>query len=253
MKKILISLIVCILFGCKSTQTLSSTAGLNPKLKAKQILKAHNKENADFTTLQSRVKIELIEGDQSQSHTVSLRMEHNKIIWINAFLNMVRLKITPERVQMYNKLDRTYFDGDFSLIKDLLGVELTFSNIENLILGDALFKHKPNALKRQPHPKAYALAPKQQHPLYDLFYRINPSYFKIDVQEVSQPLSNRMLNVFYQEFQEIQQQILPQKISIKLIENQKETTLKMNFKSVSLNQPLRFPFKFPSGFNPIDF
>jgi hypothetical protein len=29
--------------------------------------------------------------------------------------------------------------------------------------------------------------------------------------------------------------------------------LKMNFKSVSLNQPLRFPFKFPSGFNPIDF
>ena len=62
-----------------------------------------------------------------------------------------------------------------------------------------------------------------------------------------------MLNVFYQEFQEIQQQILPQKISIKLIENQKETTLKMNFKSVSLNQPLRFPLKFPSGFNPIDF
>jgi hypothetical protein len=61
------------------------------------------------------------------------------------------------------------------------------------------------------------------------------------------------LNVFYQEFQEIEQQILPQKISIKLIENQKETTLKMNFKSVSLNQPLRFPFKFPSGFKPIDF
>jgi len=252
MKKILISLIVCILFGCKSTQTLSSTTGLNPKLKAKQILKAHNRENADFTTLQSRVKIELIEGDQSQSHTVSLRMEHNKTIWINAFLNMVRLKITPERVQMYNKLDRTYFDGDFSLIKDLLGVELTFSNIENLSSGMRYLSTSP-MLKRQPHPKGLRSSTKQQHILYDLFYRINPSYFKIDVQEVSQPLSNRMLNVFYQEFQEIQQQILPQKISIKLIENQKETTLKMNFKSVSLNQPLRFPFKFPSGFNPIDF
>ena len=71
----------------------------------------------------------MIDGDKSKTHTVTLRMERNKVIWVNAFLNMVRLKITPQKVQMYNKLDRTYFDGDFTLIKDFLGVELSFSNL----------------------------------------------------------------------------------------------------------------------------
>ena len=37
-----------------------------------------------------------------------------------------KVKITPDRVQMYNKIDKTYFDGDFSLIKQLLGVDLIF-------------------------------------------------------------------------------------------------------------------------------
>ena len=53
---------------------------------------------------------------------------------------MVRLKITPEKVQMYNKIDRTYFDGDFNLIEDFLGVELSFTHIENLLFGHTIFQ-----------------------------------------------------------------------------------------------------------------
>ncbi len=126
MRNFLVCLIVCLVFGCKSTQTLSSKSGLNPKLKAKQIIKAHNKQKADFLTLQSRLKIELIEGEKAQTHTVTLRMERDKVIWVNAFLNMVRLKITPQKVQMYNKLDRTYFDGDFTLIKRFFRCRIEF-------------------------------------------------------------------------------------------------------------------------------
>ena len=80
MRNFFIYLIVCVVFGCKSTQTLNSKSGLNPKLKAKQIIKAHNKQKADFLTLQSRLKIEMIDGEKSQTHTVTLRMERNKVI-----------------------------------------------------------------------------------------------------------------------------------------------------------------------------
>ena len=253
MRKVLFYLIIGFIFSCKSTQTIASKSALNSKLKAKQILKTHNKQKSDFTTLQSRLKIELIEGTKSQSHTVTLRMERNQTIWINAFLNMVRVKITPEKVQMYNKLDRTYFDGDFALIKDFLGVELNFSHIENLLLGHAILSHKPNALKRQPHPKSYALSPKQQNVLFDVLYLINPGYFKLDGQSIIQFNQNRKLNVEYQTYQEIDEQVFPQEVTVKVDENQKETILKMNLKSVSLNQPLRFPYKRPTGYKPIEF
>lgn len=252
MRNFLVCLIVCVIFGCKSTQTLGSKSGLNPKLKTKQIIKAHNKQKADFLTLQSRLKIEMIDGDKSQTHTVTLRMERNKVIWVNAFLNMVRLKITPQKVQMYNKLDRTYFDGDFTLIKDFLGVELSFSNLENLLLGDALFDHKANTLKKQLHTKSYALSPKQQNALFEVLYLINPRYFKMDGQELRQLQRNRILKVHYRTFQELDQQIFPQKMTIKAIENQKETTLNLNLKSLNLNQSIRFPFTMPSGFKAIE-
>lgn len=252
MRNFFIYLIVCVVFGCKSTQTLNSKSGLNPKLKAKQIIKAHNKQKADFLTLQSRLKIEMIDGEKSQTHTVTLRMERNKVIWVNAFLNMVRLKITPQKVQMYNKLDRTYFDGDFTLIKDFLGAELSFSNLENLLLGDAMFNYRANALEKQLHPKSYALSPKQQNALFEVLYLINPAYFKMDGQELRQLKRNRSLKVRYLSFQELDQQIFPKKMTIKAVENQQETTLNLNLKSLNLNQPIRFPFSIPSGFKAIE-
>ena len=253
MNKFIVHFVVCFMFlGCNTTQTISSKSELNSRLKPKQIIKAHNNQKAIFSTLQSRLKIELLEGDKSQTHTVTLRIQHNQVIWINAFLNMVRLKITPEKVQMYNKLDRTYFDGDYALIKEFLGVELNYQNLENLLLGDALFTHKPNALKKQWHDKSYALLPKEQHALFDVLYLINPSYFKMDGQELSQPLNNRALNVHYLSFQEINRQIFPQKMTIKAIENQQKTILNLHLKSLHLNQPLQFPFNIPSGYKAIE-
>ena len=92
--------------------------------------KAHQKQKAEFSTLQSRLKIELLTDNRSQSHTVTLRMERGKTIWLNAFLNMLRVKITPKKVEMYNKIDRTYFEGDYSLINVFLGLKLNFENLE---------------------------------------------------------------------------------------------------------------------------
>jgi hypothetical protein len=132
-------------------------------MKAKANNKKHTKgQKADFSTLQARLKLELTEDNKSQTHTLNLRMERGKTIWVNAFLNMVRLKITPEKVQMYNKLDRTFFDGDYEIINDFLGIELNFSNLENALLGDALFNPKTNALKSEPNQTSYVLDPQKR-------------------------------------------------------------------------------------------
>ena len=150
-KKLIYTLTAVLVFSCGTSKKIDTEPLRNSKMKAKQILKIHQNQKADFSTLQARLKLELTEGNKSQTHTLTLRMERGKTIWVNAFLNMVRLKITPEKVQMYNKLDRTFFDGDYEIINDFLGIELNFSNLENALLGDALFNPKTNALKREPN------------------------------------------------------------------------------------------------------
>ena len=251
-KKLIYTLTAVLVFSCGTSKKIDTEALRNSKMKAKQILKIHQNQKADFSTLQARLKLELTKGNKSQTHTLTLRMERGKTIWVNAFLNMVRLKITPEKVQMYNKLDRTFFDGDYEIITDFLGITLNFSNLENVLLGDALFNPKTNALKKELNQTSYVLTPKKVNELLQVLYFINPRSFKLEGQSVYQPLENRSLDINYQSFQDIDKQLFPKSITIKVLENQNETNLKLNLKSVILNQPLRFPFKMPSGYKQID-
>ena len=246
-------LFAVLVFGCATLKPARTLKLPVSTMKAKQIYKAHQKQKAEFSTLQSRLKIEILTENRSQSQTVTLRMERGKAIWLNAFLNMLRVKITPNKVEMYNKVDRTYFEGDYSLINAFLGLELNFENLENVLLGDAIFKHKANALKKSSAETSYALRPKVSSSLLELLYLIDANSFKMESQKVSQALQDRNLQVDYHLFQRIENQLFPKAMTIKVIDNQKETVLKINLKSVSLNQPLRFPFKRPSGYKQIKF
>jgi hypothetical protein len=246
-------IIIVLLYGCGPGKNLTSNVGGIPEIRTKQILKKHIKQHAKFNTLQCKLKIELFQNSKAQSNTVTLRMERGKIIWINAFLNMIRIKITPDRVQMYNKIDKTYFDGDFSLIKQLLGIDLDFSNLENLLLGDTFFKHNSSSLNQVKDNSGYTLKPYKLDPTLDVLYRINPFYFKMKTQEISHLKEEIRLKVNYDDFQEINQQLIPSKMAITINEKQNNTFIKLNLKSVSLNQSIRFPFKLPKGYKLLKF
>lgn len=246
-------IIIVLLYGCAPGKNLTSTVGEIPEMRTKQILKKHIKQHAKFNTLQCKLKIELFQNSKAQSNTVTLRMDRGKTIWINAFLNMIRIKITPDRVQMYNKIDKTYFDGDFSLIKQLLGIDLDFSNLENLLLGDTFFKHNSSSLNQVKDNSGYTLKPYKLDPTLNVLYRINPFYFKMKTQEISHLKEEIHLKVNYDDFQEINQQLIPSKIAITINEKQNNTFIKLNLKSVSLNQSIRFPFKLPKGYRQLNF
>lgn len=246
-------IIIVLLYGCGPGKNLTSTVGEIPEMRTKQILKKHIKQHAKFNTLQCKLKIELFQNSKAQSNTVTLRMDRGKTIWINAFLNMIRIKITPDRVQMYNKIDKTYFDGDFSLIKQLLGIDLDFSNLENLLLGDTFFKHNSSSLNQVKDNSGYTLKPYKLDPTLNVLYRINPFYFKMKTQEISHLKEEIYLKVNYDDFQEINQQLIPSKMAITINEKQNNTFIKLNLKSVSLNQSIRFPFKLPKGYKLLNF
>ena len=253
LKNFTYSIVLTLLFlGCKSTKIVQSSETLDSKMSVKQIVKNHNKLQSKFNTLQGRLKVEYIQGDRSETHTLTLRMENDKTIWVNAFLNMVRVKITPDRVRFYNKLDNTYFDGDYALISEFLGADLQFENLQNLLLGEAIFNLKPKEFKKKTHPNSYMLTPKQPNALFDLLYLINPSYFKLDAQQLSQTVEKNVLKIQYRSYQKVEGLFLPENIAITATNTNEQTTLNLNIKSVSLDQPLRFPFNIPKGFKAIE-
>jgi len=251
-KPIYLLALIAVVFSCKSTKVLKDKNALESRISVNKIIKNHKKAQQDFNTLQAKLKVVITKEDRSESHTLSLRMSKDNTIWINAFLNMVRVKITPDRVVFYNKLDNTYFDGKYALINSFLGTDLKFKNLQNLLLGQALFEIEPSRFNKTPHANSYMLTPKQSNELIENVYLINPNHFKIDSQQSSQSTMRNRLDINYLSYQKVDKLIIPEKMTIIITNLETQTTLNLNLKSVVLGQSLRFPFTIPKGYKAID-
>ena len=242
---------IVVVFGCRSNKSLASKGEVDAKMTAKELIRQNKNSIARFKTLQAKVKVDYTQDNKTQGYTVNLRMEKDKVIWINSVLGLARVMITPNQVSFYDKINNQYFDGDYRLISDLLGVELDFKKVENLLLGEAIFNLKDDTYKISSQENSYVLQPKEQKTVLELFFLLNPGHFKMDSQQFYQPLKRRILEVDYKSYQKVNKQIFPENLKIIAVEDTDEVTIEMEYRSVSLNEDLRFPFKIPSGFKEI--
>jgi len=238
-------------FGCKSAKTISS-GETNLSLNAKQLIRENYKNQANFRTLASRVKINIVDGSKEQNYTVNLRIEKDKKILLSSTpISLVKALITPEKVSFYNKLDNTYFDGDFAYLSNLLGTDLNFEKVQNLLLGEAIYNLKDGNYNLSQSEDSYILQPKDLDELFEIFFLVNPSHFKLDSQQFQQLAESRFLQIDYLKYQEANKQTLPEHIKIIALEEADEVIIDLEYKSLSLNEDLRFPFKIPSGYDEI--
>lgn len=249
---ILSVLLIMLVFvtSCKSTKRIAS-GDANLELSTKQLIKENAKQSPEFKTLQARLRISYSFEDNEQSHSVTFRIKKDEVIWLNSAFSVIRAMMTPEKVSFYNKLDNTYFEGNYKYLSDLLGTELDFEKVQNLLLGETLFGLNDEDYSASVMDGLYVLQPKNQQQIFEIFYIISPSYFKVKSQQISQPKSYRHLQIDYLSYQNVNKQVFPENIKINAVEADKEIIVRLEFKSVSLNENLNFPFNIPSGFEEI--
>lgn len=244
----------CVLFlfiiSCKSKKITSDTAA-DKSMSAKSIIRTHYQNQINFNTLSGRMKINYFDGESSKGTTVSFRMEKDKAIWISATLGIVKAYITPNRVSFYNKLQNEYFDGDFSYLSSMLGTEIDFEKLQNLLLGQALFDLRISKYDVNVSESDYILKPKRPQDLFKTLYQIEPKDFKMSLQQLSQPLKKRLLDIEYKNYQKIDKKVLPNEIEITAIEANTKNIIKLDYRSMEFNRILNFPYKIPKGYKKI--
>ncbi len=251
LKKILSFLVlIIILTSCKTTQVLAE-GEVKSNLSAKSIINNHYKSSLVYKTIRGRLKVEFDDGEKSQAFTLSLRMEKDKIIWLSAPLSIVKVLISPNRVTFYNKLDNTFFDGDFSYLSKLLGAELDFEKVQNLLLGQAIFDLKRDAYFASISDNNYLLKPKKDIDLFKKLFLIEPGNFKMSLQQLSQPNNGRLLNINYKTYQNIEHKTFPDKLIIEAEELGKKTLIAIAYKNIEFNQKVTFPYTIPNGYKEI--
>lgn len=227
------------------------SSGEVANLSTKNIIKNHYRNTLKFKTIRGKLKVRFSNGKKEESFTLSLRMKKDEAIWLSATLSLVKVYITPEKVSFYNKLDNTYFEGDFSLISKFLGAELDFEKVQNLLLGNALFDLKNERFNSTIENKMYVLTPKRDLELFNRLFLLDAFHFKVKQQRLEQLAEKRLLTIDYPEYQEITGQAFPKNVEIKAKEANKTTTIQVEYRKITFNEKVRFPFKIPSGYKEI--
>ncbi|AXG69050.1 hypothetical protein KORDIASMS9_01269 [Kordia sp. SMS9] len=244
------SFVLLFLVGCKSSKTIVSS-GQVANLSAKNIIKNHYRNAVNFKTIRGKLKVDFDDGKMQDNFTLNLRMEKDKNIWISAKLGVVKILITPKKVSFYNKLDNTYFEGDYKLISKFIGTALDFEKIQNLLVGEALFNLKKERFTSEIVDKTYALSPKRDLELFTRLFFLDAFHFKVKKQQLAQENENRLLTIDYPAYQKITGQAFPKNIAIQAEEIHKTTTIQVEYRKVTFNDKVRFPFKIPSGYREI--
>lgn len=243
-------LLLALLSSCKSTKVLTDKT-FDENLSARTVIRNHYRNRVDFKTLTGKLRIEFSDGETSQTLGVSLRMEKDKAIWLSAPLGVVKAMITPGRVSFYNKLENNYFDGSFEYLSSLLGTDLDFQKVQNLLLGEALFDLRDERYEVSVNTTSYELKPVKSLDLFKTFFTVNPGTFKLASQQISQPLQKRLLEIRYKDYQEKNNKIVPNNVGILAIDNDQRNVIDIEYRNIEFNTRVSFPYKIPSGYEKI--
>lgn len=254
MKQIALFLIVIIFASCGGTKTTTGTA-TTEDIATARLIENHYANSFDFTTLVARTRVRYQDAKTRQTVTVNIRIEKDKKIWMSAsILGITGAKalITPDRVSFYEKINGRYFEGNFSFLSEYFGVQMDFQQLQRLLVGQTVYNLREGNYQVDQEEGLYKITPKKQLEILNLFFYMEPEKFLIKKQQVTQPKDNLSLDVNYTSHQLVKGKSFPKNIAIEVLENADQTRIDIEYRSIDINVPVRFPFSIPSGYEKIE-
>ncbi|MFT7351097.1 MAG: hypothetical protein ACI9XR_000831 [Flavobacterium sp.] len=251
MKKYLLVIIIILFASCKSKAVLAE-GNATKSLDAIKIVNSIYANVTDFKTMYIKANARYKDDKNSQSVTAEIRIQKDEKILVSVRVlgfTVAKALITPTSVQYYEKIGSAYFEGDYSALSKWLGTDLDFQKLQNLFLGKALYDLKNQKLKAEIVNNLYQL----QGNTGDMVatYDFESSNFLLKNQQFNQLSQNRKLQVSYPDYNKFGELILPLSITMDANQNQKNTNIQLEYKTVNLNEELNFPYSVPDGYERI--
>lgn len=250
MKKYIGLATIFVLFSCTAKKTLVAEIVANKELTSEKIIEKHCNDKMSFSTLYIKSSASYKDDKKSQNVTAEIKVKKGEKILISIrFLGITMAKalITPDKVQYYEKINGSYFEGNYGALSQWLGTDLDFQKVQNMLIGESFDDLKIGKYDAILEDKLYKLSASSNAGINKTFY-LGSDTFLIKKQEISQTAKGRMLQVSYSERKEASESFLPLRIAIEAIQNSGKTNININYNSVSFNEDLSFPYSVPESY-----
>jgi len=235
---------------------------------AEYLFKKLKEHELKFTYFMGKFSAEYKNQKKSTSFNGQLRIIKDSIIWLSLTpglgIEAMRLVITQDSVKLINKINNTYFLGDYQEVNRFLNTNIDFDILQAYLLGNDLQFYENGKFRVTIEKDCYKLSTADRMKLkayvrnnqenvraYIQNIWLDTETFKIreaDVKELSD--EKIKLEANYGNFESISGQLFPKSLDVVIWAN---NTIKVNasFSKINIDVPLQFPFRIPSGYTQI--
>lgn len=251
-------LLVFFIVSCKSKAILADSNALanrntiEKSTNSENIIQNHYNNKYEFSTLYIRSSAKYRDEKQSQNVSAEIKIKKNEKILVSIrFLGITMAKalITPNQVKYYEKINGTYFEGDYQSLSLWLGTDLDFTKIQNMLLAQPIDDLTKGKYATSLSDKLYKLNNEEDNTEKSFFFETEK--YLLQKQEVIQSEKQRMFQVNYSNFQDFTTAFLPSNLLINAIQKKGKTEISIDYNAVTFNEELSFPYSVPNGYDRI--
>lgn len=251
--RVLLIAVVLFATSCKSIKVISENYVAKP-LPIEKVFKNYQQNTFNQQTVKAKIKVDYKDDKTEQSFIANLRMEKDKAIWITATvlgIPLVKALITPDKVSYYEKINESYFEGDFSMLSDWLGTSLDFQKVQNMLLGQPITSFDVSNTEISIDENSYLIKPMSHAEPFAFLFWLHPQHYKLNKQVAVNPSTAAYFSVAYKKYQVVTNEYFPSILLIDALSQQKTIKIELDFKSVEFNESVTFPFEIPNGYKPV--
>ena len=238
----------------KKSVTATDTQVLTQEEKVKEEdFSEFYKKIIDYKTFSGKATVKIEAGKLNQTVTANIKAEKGKQIFISAvamgIAEVGRLNITPDSLQLINRLDKNYYSLGFKDGVAKLNAPIEFDMVENLFIGNPLIVNEK--ITNITHTKdLVTISITKGDFTQKLIYNRNTN--NLDKQEINSSKEPFTCVINYKDYTGVNNQRFPMYREINLENNGKKMKMEMEFSKAEIDLPVNISFSIPSNYSKKD-
>ena len=239
-KLLYLAILTGILNSCGIKKTITIDFSIPPK-NVTELITRVNSKNTPPQWLGLTGKAYVAKPPQEITVSINIKNRKDSIIWISANtffgVEIIRAQLTPDSIYFINRINKTYLIKPASHVKELINLNLSFYDLQDMITAN------PKILK-----KNYKLEVDENgfYLVSDNFsYSITNNY---RIQNIKRSDNTNNLEFALEGYQEADN--FPRTITLKF-EADKIFETTINYSKIEFNKPQKIIFKIPDSYDEI--
>ncbi len=247
MNKKFVYLFICLgtlflLPACKSSKSAADTS-------LKSDLKKLSVYIIDYKWFEGKCNASYAGGFNELSFVSNFRLKKDEFIWISVTgplsIEGGRALITPDSVQMIDRINRKYYKGTFQQFCMKYNLPITFVQLQELIVGNVLNeKTLKGPSKTENDFKIFEENTKE----YSKNVYINLINYTVDKIGLKDRLTQRELLLNFANYSESKGKLFSQNRIIEINTHHEKSTIQMQFSKFLFDKEVEFPFAIPERY-----